>query len=66
MNGLQGTINFFAVAAYSGGQGGYFSPHLVGVYWCADGLGVYGSMYLGVYGCVGIYECLWMPMAGYA
>ena len=29
MNGLQGTINFFAVAAHSGGQGGYFSPHLV-------------------------------------
>ena len=29
MNGLQGTINFFAVAAHSGGQGGYFSPHLL-------------------------------------
>ena len=29
MNGLQGTINFFAVAAHSGGQGGYFSPHIV-------------------------------------
>ena len=29
MNGLQGTINFFAVAAHSGGQGGYFSQHLV-------------------------------------
>ena len=29
MNGLQGTINFFAVAAHSGSQGGYFSPHLV-------------------------------------
>ena len=29
MNGLQDNINFFAVAAYSGGQGGYFSPHLV-------------------------------------
>ena len=29
MNGLQGTINFFSVAAHSGGQGGYFSLHLV-------------------------------------